>query len=844
VTRGLGRDLRIAARRLLATPLFTTFAVLSLAVGIGVTTIAYSVVSAFFFKSSGIRDPRQVALVMVPGPSRLQFNGVISVPDFDDLRGAQTSFRTIAASRRLNLSFTGPAKTELLAAEAVSGDYFQTLGVDAVVGRTIQPADDDQPASVAVISHQLWRARFASDAAVIGQTVRIAGRSFAIVGVAPQSYTGLLRSADRNGTGIWVPMRTAAWFEPAVQWFAASAKPGAAPAPERERPRLAVVGRLHTGRNIEGAAAEIAGIAAALDSSHPRTIPERGTSVVRNRAWTARTTDDVYVEMTEAGSRLGLVVAGLVMLVLVVACTNLANLMLARGITRRQEFAVRRALGGTRWRLIRGQLAESVVIAAAGGLAAYIVMRVLAAALAIEMPLAGGQRLSIQPAVDTSTLVMAVAALLVSLIVFGLEPAIQLTRATDLRGELAEGTGSGGVPKAKRQKMLLRWQVAISTAFFILASMTVRFTFQEFGYDSGVRMEGLGIAQLNFYTQGWDEARARRALDRVLEEARRNRQVDSIAVSTGMPFGTHSPGVRLSTPDKPFNPKQKYPDGTLVAATPGIFRTIGVPILRGRAFDDRDHAGAAPVVVVSEFTARALFGTADAVDRQLLLQVSLRGPERPAKTATIVGVARDTDTSYLRRRQDVVVYAPLAQQFDPFITVVAHSGAGSAAAVGALQTAIRNADPDVAIEFSGSGDAVLRGAYAFLGQASTASLSLGLLTLGLAMVGLYGVQSHGVAHRTREIGVRMSFGATAAQIKRMVLKDGYRPVFEGMAIGIFIGLAGRGVIRAYLEAKTSVLDPWMIGVVPIPLILAAFCACYLPARRASKVEPIVALRTL
>jgi ABC-type antimicrobial peptide transport system permease subunit len=161
-----------------------------------------------------------------------------------------------------------------------------------------------------------------------------------------------------------------------------------------------------------------------------------------------------------------------------------------------------------------------------------------------------------------------------------------------------------------------------------------------------------------------------------------------------------------------------------------------------------------------------------------------------------------------------------------------------------VQAAIRNADPDIAVELAGNGAAVLTGPYAFLRFAGTASLSLGLLTLTLAMVGLYGVQSHGVAHRTREIGVRMSFGATAAQIKRMVLKDGYRPVFEGMASGIFIGLAGRGIIRAYLDAKISILDPWMLAPVPVPLLLAAFCACYLPARRAASIEPIVALRQL
>lgn len=624
-----------------------------------------------------------------------------------------------------------------------------------------------------------------------------------------------------------------------------AAKAGGPPTPARERRQLTVIGRLHAGRSIERAAAEIAGIAASLDASHPRTIPERGTSVVRGRGWTAGTVAEVHDEITDYVERFGMIVAGLVMLVLVVACTNLANLVLARGTTRRQEFAVRRALGAGRWRLVLEQLSESLLIAACGAAAAYVVMRTLAAALAIDLPMSPSRSVSLQPAVDAPMLAMAGAAVLVSLVVFGLEPAVQLTRAPDVRGVLAEGAAGVGHPKARRQKMLLRWQVAISTAFFILASMTVKYAFVELQHDSGVRLDGLGVAQLNFVTQGWDEARARRALDRVIDEARRDPHLESVSISTGLPFGTYyNPAVRLSTTDRSFIAKATYPTGRLVAATPGIFRTLGISIRRGRAFDDRDHAGASPVLVVSETTARAFFGTADVAGRRILMQVQLRGPEQPAKTATIVAIANDTDTSYLSARRDGVVYAPLAQHFDPFMTVAARSSAGSAAAVGSVQAAIRNADPDIAVELAGNGAAVLTGPYAFLRFAGTASLSLGLLTLTLAMVGLYGVQSHGVAHRTREIGVRMSFGATAAQIKRMVLKDGYRPVFEGMASGIFIGLAGRGIIRAYLDAKISILDPWMLAPVPVPLLLAAFCACYLPARRAASIEPIVALRQL
>jgi putative ABC transport system permease protein len=845
VIQGLGHDLGVGARRLIATPLFTLFSILSLGVGLGVTTTGYSVVDWMFFRKLAIHEPSRTAFVIDPRSGYLQFQSVISRPDFDDLRASLESFSGLAASQTFNQSVVSPATTELVQAEAVNGDYFLTLGIRAALGRTILPADDEAPAAVAVLSHDLWRGRFASDPRIIGQTVRIGALPFEVVGVAPRSFVGIATDFffAASGTRVWVPLATAPRFAPALRWFASP--PGTTPAPERERRHFTVIGRLRPGVAVENAAAELSRLGARLDLSYPNTVPYPGTQAIPRRNWTARTVADIGTQATEHIHRLGIVVAGLVWLVLVVACTNLANLVLARGTVRRQELAVRRALGASRWRLIREQASESLLIALAGGVAAYIVMRGLAAGLTVDLPLSPSSIVSFQPAVDLPALLVAGAALLVSLTVFGLEPAIQLTGARDIRGCLGENAGVVGIPNAKRQRMLVRWQVAISTGFFILASLSVRYVFVEMTHDSGVQIGRVAVATLNFYTQGWDETRARRVLDRIVEEAARQPEIDSVAVSTGLPLGTSmNPQLRLSTPDRPILAKGDFVGASLVAATPGIFRTIGVPILHGRGFDQRDHAGMPGVVVVNETTARKLFGTSGVVGRELVMQVTGRGPAQPAQTVTIVGVARDTDTSYLSPRRGSVVYAPIVQRFDPFITVTARASGNTAAAVGALQTAIRRADPDVAIERVGDGRTMLTGPYVFLRFIGGSSLSLGLLTLVLAMVGLYGVQSHGVAHRTREIGVRMSFGATAGMIKRMVLKDGYRPVGEGMAIGIFIGLSGRAIIRAYLDAKINIVDPWMLAVVPIPLILAAFCACYLPARRAANVEPSVALRHL
>jgi putative ABC transport system permease protein len=844
--QGLRHDFRIASRRLLATPLFTLFAVLSLAFGLGVTTIAYSMVDAMFFRTLGIHEPSRLAFLLLTDNGYVRNYQVISRPDFDDLRASVRSFDGLAASQTFSLSVVSQSTTELVQTETVNGSYFPTLGVPPALGRTILPEDDERGAAVAVLAYDLWRTRFASNPGIIGQMVRIGGLPFEVIGVAPRSFAGIATDFffAGSGTRLWVPLSAAAQFAPAARWFRPVARADTPPTPEREQRQLTLIGRLRAGVPIENASAELSRLGAALDLSYPITVPSTATRGISRRGWRARTVSDVSAEATQGVRRVGIVVAGLVWLVLVVACTNLANLVLARGSTRRQEFAVRRALGAGRWRLVREQTCESVLIAFAGGSAAWILMRAFAGGLRIDLPVSRASVMSLQPVVDSGMLFMAGGALLVSVVVFGLEPAIQLTRSRTVSRDLADGAGGLGSGRAKRQRLLLRWQVAISTGFFILASLSIRYVFAEMRHDSGVQIDRLAIASLNFVAQGWDETRARRALDRIVIEAAKQPDIQSLAVSTGLPLGTFTPLVKVSTPDRPITPKGTFVTGTLVASTPGIHRTLGVPLLRGRTFEDRDVAGAAAVVVVSETAAHELFGSSDVVGRDLMMQVTGRGAEKPSHIATIIGVARDTDTSYFGSRRSGIVYAPLAQHFDPYITITARASTNTSAAIGALRTAIRRGDPDIAIEAIADGRAMLSGPYVLLRFFGLASVSLGLLTLLLAMVGLYGVQSQGVANRTREIGVRMSFGATATQIKRMVLKDGYRPVLEGIGIGVFIGLSGRAIIRAYLDAKIGIVDPWMLVIVPIPLILAAFCACYLPARRASSVDPTVALRHL
>jgi predicted permease len=819
-------DLRLALRRLLATPLFTIFAVLSLAVGVAVTTAVYSVVESIFLRDTGARDPDRLVFVASPYDGRM-LTGSISLPDFQDIRAAQTSFSSMSASARFSPAVASSSTTELLAAEAVDGAYFSTLGVSPAIGRTIQPADDAGAARVVVLSHALWRRRFAANPAIVGQTIRISGQPFEVVGIAAASFEGV--SGPLPGTRLWIPLSTAAEV---------SAPRSAIP--PRDRRQLVVFGRLAPAVTASAASAEVSAIAATLDMSFPPRTPS-GQPRATERPWKGKTMAAIAGEDTVL-RRVGLTIVALVGLVLAVACTNLANLVLARGAARQHEIAVRRALGASRWRLVREQCAESLLLATAGGLAAYVVFQGLSVLMDAEfnlvLPWGGRWILAVRPAPDATALWIAAGSLLVSLVVFGLEPAMQLTRSRDLRGELAAGVGVLGAPKTRRQRRLLRWQVAISAGFFIVATMFVKYTIAEARHDPGIEMKRLGVAVLNFRTQLWDEARVRRTVDRVVEEASKDPAVEAVSVSTGMPLGLPAMRLTLSQPQTAIDSKPDRHNATGVAVTPSFFRTIGVPILHGRGFDDRDHAAAAPVVVLSEFTARRLFGTSDAVARLVVVEGHFR------VTATVIGVARDTDVGYVYGESRPVAYLPLAQRYEPFLAIVARSTGDAAMAVHALREALRQVDPDLAVEVIGSGRTVLAGASVFRRAAGVTALALGAVTLALAMVGLFGIQSHIVAHRTREIGVRISLGASPRQIQRMVLRDGYRPVVEGLAIGLFIGVIGRAIVRAYTDVDVSVIDPWLFFVVPVPLIVAAFCACYFPAHRAAGVDPNVALRHL
>lgn len=826
---GLLRDLKLAARRLLATPLFLIFAVASVSIGIATTTTAYSILYAVMWKPLGIVQSKDVAVVasnpIAGAPAN--WRNAVTIADYQLLESRPQTLEDLSAIMFVTATLVTPSSSQMASFEMVTGRFFRTVRVQPARGRTIQPEDETSRAQVLVLSDRGWRTRFASDPDIVGKVVKVAGQPFEVIGVAPATFEGVFaRTMPLSG---WMPMSTFTTLFP---------EPAQTNPMLSGRRRVAVFGRLAEGRSLLEASTEVAAIGTALDSEVPPADVAQALNgtVRRARAWSLRAIDTADDSPTQ--TNMGILLVTMVGLVLVVACTNLGNLTLSRGAYRQHELAVRRALGASRGRLIRELFAETMLIAVLAGVCTVLLTRTLLMFATQEFSTPLGAY-SFEPRLNTPAMIVSMSTLAISMIVFGLEPAFALTRR-QTAATLAEGISTSGAGRSSRQRGFIRWQVAISVCFFLIAATITKGIAKMVLHDPGIDVGMLAVTSAASIPQTAPE-QLRRAVERAAEIARQRSELSSVAIANGMPFGSWPGSVGFSLPDSP-PVSGPAPTALFIAASPEYFRTLGIPIVHGRQFDDRDLTSSAHVAVLSEFTAAQLFGSSGAaVGRSMTLQ---RGP-RGSQTFTVIGVARQTDVGRLTVRSAHLIYAPLSEATGPSLTLVARTTGSPVGAARVLQEALRVADPDIGSSMSGPATWILAGQLVVGRFAAALALSLGLLTLVLAMIGLYGVQIQAVAFRTREMGVRMALGAASGQIKAMVLRQGARPVMEGMVLGLFFGVATRAiVIYTVGDVSVDVIDPVVFTAVPIPFAIAALIACYLPARRASRVDPNIALRHL
>ena len=831
------RDLRFACRRLAAAPVFTLFSVATLAIGIGVTTTAYSFLYALIWRGTPVSNPERI----VDLTQGALYTSAFSRAEFRELAGQSKAFSSVAASTTFSGGLAGAGSAALVNGAGVTGHYFQTLGLRPLSGRTLLPADDSHDAApVAVLSETLWRQQFRADPEVLGTSVRMAGLTYEVVGVMPAAASRW-RPRSRH-IDVWVPLKRAPSAGSLVpsEWL------------QRDNYRvLDIVARLAPGQTLESANAELSVLAERFEAISPLDAEANQ----RRRVWA----DSPFVQRraTVTENEVAIIILALPALVLLIACTNLANLALSRGGSRRHEIAVRRAIGAPRWRLVREQLIEGVVVAVSGGLVGLLLTQILITTVqtAIHGSFGDWAELRIDARVEPAVLVAVGVAAALALVVSSLVPALQLTRSRQVKNALADDSGISTTPRWRGRSNLIALQVAASVGLFLIAALLVRGIFALQTASSRIELDRVVVASVPFGVQTGDATATRARIERAVQALGDTPGVNAVALASLMDSGrTRSWLINdfaVTAPDSVFGPDGDggiVPD-TAVAST-RYFDLVGRRLRYGRLFEDRDDAAAAPVAIVDESLARKTTGVANAVGRQILLRrridrsgVYIRRPD--VGLVTIVGVLEDIPDR--QGRDNDVMFLPFAQQFDGNISLLVRGASTDLRALAAsVRDAIHRVDPDLAIGYVGRADVAMQAGPAMaLGLLTTGAFVLATIALVLSMAGLYGVLSHVVSRRTREMGLRMALGADAGRILRMVLYDGFRPVLEGAAIGLGAAAIIRLWMQQYFSRVTATaIDPLALALGLGPLVIAAAIACYLPARRAAKVDPNVALREL
>jgi putative ABC transport system permease protein len=828
--RELLKDLVFAWRRVRSAPVFVLFATASVGGGIGATVAVYSVIDTIFLRPPSISEPDRVANLYRRDPRDgasvplVAFSG----PDFLLYKASQTTFASMAAWTRFRLPLVANGVTEFITGERVTGDYFTVVGFRAALGRTLQPADDQPGASrVIVLSDTLWRLRFSADPGVVGRAVNLGGREFEIVGVMPATFRGV-DMPNLVPTGAWIPLLST----------------DANQMTDRKRSWLLVKGRLKSDRTMAQALAELRTIGRRLDLERSKDSNQASGSAPE---WFLMPSADV--RMHESLDRLVGPLAGSIMiavvLALLVACTNLANMRLGHDASRRHERAVRLALGASRWRIAREELMDAGLLTLSGGLLALIVAHLTMSYLVTTtFELFPGYAVQLAPEFRTSTAAIFFGSTLLALFAYGVVPALHSSRS-DLNEALAIASSGAHIPRWRGRRILIAGQVAISSGFVAVALLCAQQVWARPEHDSGLDLDRLAVVDLDFRLSNKAESYASQVVERALYLARLQPGVDSAAASSGLPIDPGVPRATIAVREQREAGLLVGTQAALLSGTPDVFRVLGVDVVSGRAFDARDTIDSQPVALVSRALSTELFSDLDAVGKRVLVQQRLQGKDSPAvRAVTIVGVTEDTDVGAPGRRDRGIIYIPFSQHYEPTVTIVARSDVANDGLPEALRRTIRRVDAEIPILRASLARELNASRSLVMEVGAVSSGLLGALTMVLAMTGLLGLVMESVVRRTREIGIRMALGAHPADVIRMVLLDGVQPVLWGLAIGAFVGVVLRLAFRPMFIRLVPTFHWSVLVLIPVLFVAGALLASYFAARRASRVEPNVALRHL
>ena len=804
-------DLRYAFRTIRTRPGFAAAVVGTLALGIGASTAMFSIVDAALLRSLPFDQPdRMVVLWGVAGPQRA-IRGA-SIPEATDWREQNRTLTDLTLYDETSVNLRTADGAERIEAEMVSPSFFSILGVRAARGRTFLPEEDRVPDAhpVVVVSDQFWRERFSADPGFVGRTVILNHRPFTVVGIMPPAFKGLSFDTD-----IWFPT------------MMVSLTNGARAVEQRGSRWLMAFGRLRPGMGLEDAQRDLDGVAARLAEAFPQTNTDRGVQVMSLK--------ESYLGTTQT---LLLVLFASVIIFLLIACANVTGLQLVRATARRREIAIRLALGADRTRLIRQLMTEGMILSLLGGAAGALVAYWTVDALRPFIPV-GLLPGYVDIAIDARVLLFSLGLAIAAGIVCGLAPALVGARQ-DLTDALKDGSrsassGLGRIRHPGLQQLLVASEVALALMLLIGAGLMVRTLRSQLGVSPGFSPDGVTTARLSLPSRYGPEER-RMFAARLAEQLAAVPEVAGASVSSDLPMGggSSASSMRLPGVTDPIRYYRHF-------VTRDFFTTLGIPLARGRAFSDADTPSSQPVVILSEASARRLFPDVDPIGRTL--------PVGPSATpeATVVGVIRDlrfrdltTDITAPASEPDI--FFPYGQRTDADIAIAVRSRTASLVSSDVIRQTVASIEPTLPLFQVRPLSDLLQQQTATARFGSLMLLVFSTVALVLAAIGLYGVIAFVVSLSRREIAIRMALGASAPTVRRLVVRNAMALVAGGVVVGLIAAGLAAGVLSNQLFGVTP-RDPVTFALVPVTVLIVAFIASYLPARRAAAVEPQLALKS-
>ncbi|MES2523796.1 MAG: ABC transporter permease [Gemmatimonadota bacterium] len=799
------RDIRLGLRSLRKSPAFTAVCIFALALGIGLTTLMFSIVYGAMLAGLPYPDGDRIVAVNWTNPAQGDGRGQVPLQDYYDLQAAQKSFMHFGGYTSGTMNVSGTEKAERLNGSWVTSSLFPITGQRPALGRAFNAGDDGPGgAKVAVLSHHVWRDRYASSPAAIGQTIKVNGAPYEIVGVMPEDFK------FPNGDDLWLPMQT----DPLTG--------------ERGQGRaMQTVAMLRPDVSLDQANAELVTLSKRLETTYP----------VANKGFVASADDFVKSALGPEPQQLLLTMLGAVLFVLLIACTNVANLLLDRAAHRSKEVGIRSALGASRMAVMRVFLSEALVLSIAGTVLgigiAYVGIDIFTRAIVDSRP-----PFFIQIGLQPMVLLFAVGIALLAALCSGLIPAMQASRSDISETLKDESRGSSSLKIGRISRSLVVFELALSCALLVAAGLMIKSVANAGSSDTGFTTKTVFTSRLGFPSEYTDSTAQRQFFQQLVERTAALPGVQAAALASGLPGaqqGLNDDNFALEGAS--YANENAYPETRTTSVSPSFFSTLEIPLKSGRLLSETDRIDGLPVVVVNERFVKQHLGGKDAIGRR----IRMGGAESKAPWLTIVGVVGDIAGGDPENPRPAVAFRPFAQNYSNFAYITARTTGDPMTLTEPIRGVVASLNPDIPLYWPQTLDKAIAAQVWFIRVFGTMFMIFGLVALFLASVGLYAVMSFSVSRRTHEMGIRMALGASSRDVIQLILGSGARQIAIGLGLGLLVAAAISRVMTVVLF-DVKPLDPGVFGGVALVLGLTGALACLLPATRATRVDPADAMR--